>query len=285
MQKHSYRFDAIGTQWDIETVLPLPDELRGAIAAQVESFDVTYSRFRSDSLVAQVARQAGVFVFPDNAQQLFRVYRTLYEATNGKVTPLIGTMLENAGYDADYSLVPKAQVTLAKWDDVLQWKGAILKTTQPVTLDVGAAGKGYLVDLISKLLEAADITEYVVDASGDFRHRGVIQNIVGLEDPLHPDRVIGVIDVMNKSLCASASNRRVWGNGLHHIFDPDTKSPTNEIVATWVIADDTMTADGIATALFFAEPDVLARRFSFEYVRMHTGGAIDYSPAFEGKLF
>jgi len=285
MPKHSYSFDAIGTQWSIETVTQLPEHIITSVDALIADFDATYSRFREDTLVAQAAQHEGVFVFPDNADKLFAFYKTLYDATDGKVTPLIGSMLEKAGYDADYTLQSQTQAALPTWDQALELKGSILKTSQPVTLDVGAAGKGYLVDLVAELLEAAGIVEYVVDASGDFRHKGSMENAVGLEHPHDPTRIIGVIDVMNKSLCASASNRRAWGNGLHHIFDPDTKAPTEDIIATWVIADETIAADGLATALFFTEPKKLAGQFSFEYARIHSDGAIDYSPAFEGKLF
>jgi len=285
MQKHSHSFEALGTQWGIETPTELNEQILLAIHDRIEAFDVTYSRFRSDSLVHEVSIHSGVFVFPRDAIQLFDFYRKMYELTQGKVTPLIGDMLERAGYDAEYTLVAKEQTPIASWGDVMQWNGEVLKTSQPVTLDVGAAGKGYLVDVLSELLEKEGILEYVIDASGDLRHKGSDLNRVGLEDPRKPGRVIGVIDVMNRSLCASAVNRRAWGNELHHIFDPDTMSPTKEIIATWVIADDTMTADGIATSLFFVEPEVMSDTYQFEYARMHADGAIDYSPAFEGKLF
>jgi len=285
MPKHSHSFEALGTQWGIETPAKLNKQTLLAIHDHIEAFDVAYSRFRNDSLVHEVSTHEGVFAFPHDAVKLFDFYRRLYELTHGKVTPLIGDMLERAGYDAHYTLVAKPQTPILSWDDVMRWNGEVLNTTQPVTLDVGAAGKGYLVDLLSELLEKEGILEYVIDASGDLRHKGSSPNRVGLEDPREPGKVIGAIDVINKSLCASAINRRAWGNGLHHIFDPDTMLPTKEIVATWVITDDTMTADGIATSLFFVEPEVMSDTYQFEYVRMHADGAIDYSPAFEGKLF
>jgi len=61
--------------------------------------------------------------------------------------------------------------------------------------------------------------------------------------------------------------------------------PTKDIVATWVLADTTMLADGIATSLFFTDPSVLRTAFEYDFVRIHADGTIDYSQAFEGKLF
>ena len=285
MPKHSLQFEAIGTYWSIETDLPLPNELKEKIHSRIEAFDKTYSRFRGDSLISKIAKSAGIYTFPDDARELFEFYKKLYDTTDGKVTPLIGGMLEKAGYDAEYSFTPRPQERILSWDEVLDFNGNLLKVDAPVTIDVGAAGKGYLVDIICQLLDEAGFDEYVVDASGDIRHKGVFENKVGLEHPFEAGKVVGVIDIQNKSLCASAVNRRTWGDGQHHIFDPDLMTPTDEIIATWVVADSTMLADGIATALFFTEPAKLRKEFAYEFLRIHKDGAIDYSPAFEGKLF
>ena len=285
MPKHNLEFEAIGTHWSIETSVTLPESLEVAIRTRIEAFDKTYSRFRKDSLISRISRNVGMYTFPKDMDVLFGFYEKLYDVTNGKVTPLIGSMLEKAGYDANYSFLAGEQQKLPAWGETLHRSGTILEVKKPITIDVGAAGKGYLVDLVCRLLDAADITEYVVDASGDLRHKGKGENRVGLEHPLDPTKVIGVIDVQNKSICASATNRRQWGDEQHHIFDPDLMQPTKHIIATWVLADSTMIADGLSTALFFTDPNVLRKSFQYEYVRMHDDGSIDYSPAFEGKLF
>jgi thiamine biosynthesis lipoprotein len=285
MLPHSRQFDAIGTQWSIETKEELPDTIIAAIMNRIEKFDQTYSRFRPDSLVTKIAKQPGSYQFPDDAKPLIEFYQRLYTQTSGMVTPLIGTMLEQAGYDANYTFSTKPFDTLPQWDDVMKWQGNTLITTQPVTLDFGAAGKGYLVDIIAEILDSYLIDDYVIDASGDIRHKGVSENRVGLEHPFDPSKVIGVIDVRNKSMCASAINRRAWGDTMHHIFNPDSKEPVREIVATWVIAESTMIADGLATALFFVDPAHLNKYHNYHYVRVHSDNSIDYSHEFKGELF
>ena len=285
MPKHSLHFEAIGTHWVIESDMPLTELLQLNIQNRIEAFEKTYSRFRNDSLVSQIAHRAGIYTFPADMITLFEFYEELYRITRGKVTPLIGGMLEKAGYNADYSFIPTAQEKLPTWEQAMSRSGRILEVKKPVTIDVGAAGKGYLVDLICQLLDKAKIADYVVDASGDLRHKGASENKVGLEHPLETDKVIGVIDLQNKSLCASATSRRQWGDGQHHIFDPDLMAPTHDVIATWVITDQAMVADGIATALFFTDPDIISKSFQYDYARMHSDGSIDYSPAFEGKLF
>jgi thiamine biosynthesis lipoprotein len=285
MLPHNHQFDALGTTWHIATQSPLSDKILGEIHTEIESFVHTYSRFRAGSLVTQIAKRAGEYTFPPNAKYLFDFYKDLYDRTSGRVTPLIGTMLERAGYDAAYSFEAKKQLVLPDWEDVLKWQGVQLHTTHPVVLDVGAAGKGYLVDIVSHILDEELIEEYVVDASGDLRHKGTTKNSVGLEHPFDSSQVIGVVDVQNESIAASAINRRKWGIDLHHIFDPDTQAPVRDIVATWVTAKEAIVADGLATALFFVDPVTLSDGYEFQYVRVYADGHVDYSHDFKGELF
>lgn len=285
MLKHSYIFKALGTPWRIETNIKLSPALKNIIQNRIYTFDATYSRFKKDSLVTQISKKAGEYTFPEDAQKLFSLYKELYDASNGRVTPLIGEMIARAGYDSEYSLQPQAQKPIPAWEEAMQWNDLTLHTNLPITLDVGAAGKGYMVDIIASILDEHAVEDYVIDASGDLRHKGSSENKVGLEHPLDTHKVIGVVDVRNKSLCASASNRRVWGEGMHHIFDPNKMAPIQDVIATWVIADEAMVADGLATALFFVDPVILRSKFDYEYARVLANGSIEYSAFFKGALF
>jgi thiamine biosynthesis lipoprotein len=288
---HPFVFEAIGTHWEISTATPLPDDLRTAIRAQAEGFDHIWSRFRDDSLVRRIARaeHGGRFVFPDDSVALFDLYDRLAAATDGGVDPLVGRDLELLGYDATYTLRPDAAAIAARgtpeawaWD--VRRDGSAIETDRPVVIDVGAAGKGHLVDLLAQLLLNRGVVDFVVDGSGDMRHAGDEPLRVGLQHPTAPDRVLGVVELASRSLCASAVNRRVWGEGLHHVLDGRTRRPTTAVVATWVLADDTATADGLATALFVAAPSQLSS-FEFTWVRMLADGRVQWSNDFAGELF
>ncbi|MEX5635637.1 FAD:protein FMN transferase [Parafrankia sp. FMc2] len=286
-----FRFTAIGTGWEIDTGRPLPVELRQRIVSLTDDFDQVWSRFRTDSLVTQVAHAegGGRFEFPGRDVALFELYDRLVTATGGAVDPLVGRDLELLGYDARYSLVP-AQAAAARgrrrdsWLSDIRREATTITTDRPVVIDVGAAGKGHLVDLIAHTLLAAGLAGFVIDGSGDLRHRGTEPVTVGLEHPTAPGRVIGTVPLRDAALCASATSRRAWGDGLHHILDGRTRRPVSEVVATWAIAADAATADGLATALFVSEPDCL-RSFAFRWVRMLADGRVQWSNNFGGELF
>ena len=57
------------------------------------------------------------------------------------------------------------------------------------------------------------------------------------------------------------------------------------MVATWVVADDAATADGLATALFFVPAERLTPAFRFSWVRMFADGRAEVSADFDGELF
>lgn len=281
-----HRFEAIGTSWRIVADVIDDPAVRRQVADRCAAFDATWSRFRPDSTVAQLARVAGHQSFPAESAPLFAFYRSLYEVTGGAVTPLVGAALEHLGYDADYSLRRRpGPAPVPAWDDVLTVDGTTFTTTRPMVLDVGAAGKGLLVDLLVEVLRDNGSAAHLVDGSGDLRQQGPDGCRVALEHPLDPTVAIGVADLRDAALCASAINRRQWGDGLHHIVDPATGEPSAGVLATWVLADSAMMADGLSTALFLAEPAVLARHFRFSYVRMAVDGSVDWSTDFPGELF
>jgi thiamine biosynthesis lipoprotein len=289
-----FTFDALGTQWEIATREPLDDALRQLILKRINDFDRTYSRFRDDSLVTRVAAagEGGRFLFPDDSSVLFELYDRLYTATAGAVDPLVGRRLELLGYDRSYSLTPAPAAVREtgsparpKWPSDVIRDGTTVITHAPLVIDVGAAGKGYLVDLVSEMLRTAGVTDYVIDGSGDLRHSGQSAIRVGLEHPFDPTSVIGVSNLRDAALCASAVNRRAWADGLHHVLDARTGNPVDHVVATWVVADDAANADGLATALFLTAPEKLAETFSFAYVRMFSDGRAEISENFDGCVF
>lgn len=284
-------FAAIGTQWEIDLFDDIePSELRRIdrlIQQRIEVFDATYSRFRDDSLIMRAAKRPGRYVFPDDAWPLFDMYARLYEATNGKVTPLIGGLLSDAGYDAAYTLEPKVRLEpVAQLGDVMRFQDHTLTLTQPAILDVGAAGKGYLIDIVGQLLSSEGIDNYLIDAGGDMLHRrqDAIPVSIGLEHPNDPSQVVGVVHLNHESICGSAGNRRAWA-GLHHIMDPDTAEPVRDVLAVWAVADTAMLADGLATALFFTPAGRLQEAFSFEYFLIRSDMSYERSNGLNADIF
>lgn len=287
----TFSFEAIGTHWQIDinqTIAPKHlAKLRRKIDERIEQFDQSYSRFRSDSWVTKISKQAGIYSVPGDAEPLISLYHKLYILTGGLVTPLIGQMLSDAGYDENYLLTQKrALVSPPSWDKAIIYDNPTLTLKQPVLLDFGALGKGYLIDIIASILKEEGITMYCVDGGGDIKHGSAYQQKleVGLENPDNLEQVIGIATLGSESICASAGNRRRWRT-FHHIMNPHTCTPVKSIVATWVVAKTTLLADAMATGLFFVDPATLAKAYDFEYLILSGDNTLSMSKDFPAQLF
>lgn len=284
-----YVFEAIGTQWSIETIKPMSLSEKQSIQAVIADFDQAYSRFRLDSLVMQArAKAPGVFTFPRSIVKLYDMYAQLEQITDGAVNPLVGEVLEQWGYDATYSLRPSqnAPHPPAPFVKTVRRKNTTLTYIEPALLDIGAIGKGYLVDLIATEVKRHH-PQYVVDGGGDMAIATDSSCTVGLEHPLDLTKVIGSVYMQRGSICGSSPNRRSWGEGVHHIIDARTGKPLqSDIIATWAIADSTLVADALTTALFFVSPEKLYDLFgNFHHAIMRADGRITHNLSDIGILY
>lgn len=304
-------------------------DMREAVAALLRTYEHTLSRFREDSLVAAMRRatHGGSFDFPNWAGGLFDLYDALHEASDGAIDPCVGEDLTRLGYGPAYTFAaqPNARAYAgavhgrATWHDSVERHGCTLITRGPVSLDFGACGKGYAVDLIAALLHdggcndernadhhagpnanrAAD-RALVIDAGGDLLvHLGQspdqpVPLRVALEHPSDSTQAVGVAEIMDGALCASAPSRRHWGEQsgmcLHHLLNAIDGMPADSVAAAWAYvpqqaAFPCATADGLATALFVTPPDRLRARFRFECAFIDADGMLHASRDFPATLF
>jgi len=293
-----FNFKAIGTSWQIDVYREMDRAmdstkealLFSAVKERIELFESTYSRFRENSIVTQTSKEearGNVFELPEDAEKMFSLYRELYDLTDGYFTPLIGNLLSDAGYDAKYSLESKKELKAPPaWDETMIYNHPNLLIKKPTLLDFGAAGKGYIIDIIGKLLEENKIMNYCIDAGGDILHKNVEASPlrIGLENPENTSQVIGVCTLENGSLCGSAGNRRSWGN-FNHIMNPKTLESTKEILAIWVKAESAMLADAMTTCLFFIPASTMLEYYKFEYCLMRKDLSIEKSANFSEEFF
>ncbi|NEG79223.1 hypothetical protein GFD22_09640 [Bifidobacterium avesanii] len=214
----------------------------------------------------------------------------------------------------------RRDATRPTWPTDVERHGTTLVTRRPVWLDFGAAGKGYLVDLIAAMLHEHGHDSFVIDAGGDLRVEGLGSDPahnaeplrIALEDPADAMRAIGLAAIGGGSLCASSPSRRHWA-GAHHLINALDGRPANDVAAAWAFvahkttadaatlvastttesaphefsaaAYPTALADGLATALFVADPTALRHAFPYECVILDVDRTARRSPGFPGTIF
>lgn len=89
----------------------------------------------------------------------------------------------------------------AVWGRDVTRHGTTLVTHEPMQLDFGACGKGYLVDLLGRMLQSS---QFVIDAGGDLLIHAEQPISVALEDPEDQSHAIGIAHIANGALEAQA---------------------------------------------------------------------------------
>nr|WP_278760459.1 FAD:protein FMN transferase [Bifidobacterium catenulatum] len=333
---------ALGTGLLISTARPVSTGLHAKMERLIDGYEHVLSRFRADSLVTRIgnAEHGGHFDFPNWTGPLFDLYDALHDVTHGTIDPCVGEDLIRLGYDASMNFTvtqdaPKHLGALrgrSVWGHDVERHGTTLVTHDPVQLDFGACGKGYLVDLLGGLLGGLEpscvprephpqhamwkdsahtagatdfnrentFPEFVIDAGGDLLVHASIPIRVALEDPDDSSRAVGVAEICDGALCASAPSRRHWEVAvderthlaIHHLINAVDGLPAQQMEATWItvqstsVADyPTAVADGLATALFVADPNELSNTFAFDCATLDADRHATISAGFPGRFF
>lgn len=139
-----------------------------------------------------------------------------------------------------------------------------------MSLDVGAIGKGYAAEQVSRIAAENGFVSGLISVGGNICAIGKKQNSkpwnVGIQNPDTDSREanIEVVYLIDKSLVTSGVYERYYtvdGINYHHIIDPDTLYPARNFKSVTIICDDSGLADAMSTAVFN-----MPFRHGYEYV-------------------
>ncbi len=277
------RFEEIGSSWQVEADV-LTDAVSEEILSRVRQFDSVFSRFRKDSIVSRIAHTVGSVKVPTELTQLLAKYEVVRAVSQERISPTVGSALVALGYDEHYSLTGGHPEPAPRFNEALTIEDEETITLhQPVLIDLGALGKGYLIDEIAAILRARGATTWTINGGGDILHHGPQPMVVGLEHPANPQEIIGTVPIQSQAIAASSGNRRSWDRH-HHLVDAVSGESVTNVVASWAICTDATSADLVATSLFFVDPDTLRSKIFFEGVVLFQD-RVWRSPGFSGNLF
>lgn len=142
--------------------------------------------------------------------------------------------------------------------------GAVRKHTTTAQLDLSGIAKGHAVDRLTELLDLEGHENYLVEVGGELRSKGRKPDgsgwRVAIERPEVGRRgVYKAVDLDNRAIATSGNYRNFFdhnGTRYSHSIDPRTGQPVNHALASVsVIADTTMQADALSTALMIMGPE------------------------------
>lgn len=162
-------------------------------------------------------------------------------------------------------------------------------------LDLGAAAKGYISDMIREALAKLDIGGAVINLGGNVvtvgQKNGGQLFYIGIADPDEPSSLLCALRTGENCVVTSgAYQRNFTENGVlyHHILDPVTGMPAaNGVISVTVISEDGTLADALSTAFYvngvsFAE-EYFRAHGGFEFLLLTDAGELYVTPGLCGK--
>ena len=265
-------FRAMGTACQLQYSAPSAArgrQFRDQALRWLADFEARYSRYRPDSLIAQINAAAGGDWVPVDRETegIFQLCDWYHWVTRGLFDPTALPLLQLWDYKR-VPFAPPAPEAVAEARALLGWQrverqpGAVRLPSAGMALDLGGIGKEYAVDRVCELARAAGLTHVLVDFGHDLRVFGAPPENgpwrIGLEDPNQPGQCWTGVAVTQHAVCSSGGYlRRATheGRSFSHIVDPRTGAPVdNECRAVSVIAPTCTEAGILATAAFILGP-------------------------------
>lgn len=267
MREQVYQGGALGTSYAIKIFAAHTTDLQPAIDSVFRVVNHSLSTYIPDSDISRINRGEVSVVADAMFREVFNASREIYERTNGYFDPTVGILVDAWGFGPGTAL----ELDSTRVDSLLRYvgfdkvrldgEGHLVREVPGVRLDFNAIAKGYAIDRLALMLDRAGIRDYLVEVGGEIRARGKNRAkqslwVVGIDDPqASRGRTIKkVISFTDRSMASSGNYRKfrvdsLTGEKFVHTIDPHTGFTRNSnILATSVLAETCMEADGYATA-------------------------------------
>lgn len=196
-----------------------------------------------------------------------------YERTGGRVNVAMGSVLsiwheyrEYGRENPDRAQVPDRK-TLEKAAGHIDIhdvhidrdKSTVYLADPEMRLDVGAVAKGYAARRICEKLKKAGVTSALVSIGGNVQTIGGKEDgtpwRVGIQNPdtSSSQSYLHALNLKDLALVTSGTYQRYYevdGVRYHHIIDPETLMPRQELASVTILSPDGAEADALSTAVF-----------------------------------
>jgi FAD:protein FMN transferase len=195
------------------------------------------------------------------------IERAVYFAqlSGGAFDPTVGPIVSLWGIGGiprvpDDEEISKA-LPLINWRNIEldAWLKSVYLTQNGMTLDLGGIAKGYAADEAAKIIKSHEINSAKIDLGGNIvmigKRRDKKPWKVGIQNPDgRRGSIIGYLRLTEKTIVTSGVYERNFekdGVFYHHLLSVADGYPVkNGLVSVTIIADDSMDADALSTAVF-----------------------------------
>lgn len=240
----------------------------------VEMLENQLTIYRADSEVLRINREAakGPVDVEPRLFAMFQLAEQLHRETGGAFDVTSGPLSEAWGFSRRQGRLPSDAEIAAALERVGMEKVELDSANcrvafrrAGVSLHVNSIGKGYALDRMAELLDAAEVGDYLLHggrssvlARGDCPASSRAGWTIGVPHPLRPGERLAEIFLVNQALGTSGSGTQFFehhGRRFGHLLDPRTGWPVSGIFSATVIAPTAAEADALSTAFYVMGPD------------------------------
>ena len=253
---------ALGTVYSVTVVGNAADCIRSQIEDIFEYADSTMSVFNPNSLLSRINRNETDSLNADMVRNIELALET-GRLSGGKYDITVQPLVEAYGF-IDERSEPVAVDSLLEYvgyEKISVRDGRLVKESPYIRIDLNSVAKGYVVDLIARMLEAEGFDNYLVNVGGEIFCRGTNASgdrwRIAIDTPYEGNYLPGaatstVLNVAGMGIATSGNYRnfRVGADGRKytHIIDPLTGANTEScLLSATVIASSCAQADAFAT--------------------------------------
>jgi FAD:protein FMN transferase len=254
------------------------DKLRTAVDESLEVVNRLMSTYLPESDVSRFNRLQSTDWFNVDARTANVVSRAieLSELSGGAFDITVGPAVDRWKFganktDGEFKLPTAEELDSLK--AVVGYRAIAVRTNPPslkkskpgTSIDLSAIAKGYAVDVVGLTLKDLGCRDFMVEVGGEALVRGQRAGggkwRIGVQKPdeLSFEQAQEVLEITDCAIATSGDYRNyraIGGKRYSHTIDPRTCAPVvNRVASVSVIAEDCMTADGVATALMVLGPD------------------------------
>ena len=247
---------------------------RDAVAGALETVVAKMSTYLPDSELSQFNRHAAATPLALSADTLavFALAQQVSAASGGAFDITIAPLVDAWGFGPSKARRVVAEDEATRLAAHVDWRritidvaaGTAAKSHAGLRADLSGVAKGYAVDQAAHALDRLGVTDYLIEAGGEVRTRGVNGEgrpwRIAIERPdATPQRPHFIVPLSGLAMATSGDYRIYFEEGgrrYSHEIDPATAQPIRHgLASVSVVAPECGYADAMATALIVLGPD------------------------------
>ena len=266
---HRFAFRAMGSPCEMTLCTPTrraATKVAARVQHDVARLEARYSRYREDSLLAdinRVAAKGGHIAVDEETSRLVDYAATCFEESSGLFDVSSGILREawhlESGALPDPALI--AQLRQRIGFDRIVWRAPYLSFPEPgMALDFGGIVKEYAADRACALCLEMGVVHGFVNLGGDIRVLGPRPAgaawHIGIKHPRATDSTLATLELTRGAIATSGDYERclvIEGVRYGHVLNPHTGWPVRHLASVSVVADLCVIAGSAATIAMLKE--------------------------------